>query len=78
MREADQADCSKTVVVLCSERGILDHEGSTGGICKQLKNQAEYRIVITVQNPTVNSKSAVARFYVPFALPANCWKIVVF
>jgi hypothetical protein len=25
----------------CSERGILDHDGSTGGICKQLKNQVE-------------------------------------
>ena len=33
--------CSKTVVVLCSERGILDHDGSTGGICKRLKNQVE-------------------------------------
>jgi hypothetical protein len=50
--------CSKTVVVLFSERGILDHDGSTGAVCKRLKNQVEQRIFITDQNPPVNSKSA--------------------
>ena len=39
--KAALGDCSKTVVVLCTERGILDHDGSTGGICNPLKRGVE-------------------------------------
>ena len=37
----DSDRCSKTVVVPCSERGILDHQGSTGAVCTRLKNKVK-------------------------------------
>jgi len=33
--------CSKTVVVLCSKRGISDDDESTRAVCKRLNNQVE-------------------------------------
>jgi hypothetical protein len=69
-----QTYCSKTAVVPCSERSILDQNRSTRFPCNQLKNRIEWRIFLMDQNPLVYLKTTV-RETVPgvrIPLPPPC------
>src|ERR1700738_4960376 len=58
---------SKIVVVLCSERGILDHDGSTGAVCKRFEKSSR---VENFHNRSEPSCELTIRrsLFVPFAL----------
>ena len=57
------ANCSKTVVVLCSNRGRLDHDGSTGGVCKRLENPCRVENFHNGSEPSCELK--IRRYVVP-------------